>query len=435
MPLRELRQKREELQKEMVSWNTEHRGKALSEEDKAKWTGFIDQRQTIEDEIDRETILAEGERRDAKGEVDSGKVTDPKKEERDRKIEEPENRWPDFGEFLSAVHDAEDPSLRRDSRLEHRAISGTSEKVPSDGGFLVQNDFASELLKRMYEIGQIMDRTKKLPITKGNGTKINSIDETSRANGSRWGGIQAFWADEGGDFTKSKPKFKQLEIKLNKLTALVYATDEMLEDQSVLQTVISEGFAEEMSFKAEDAIINGTGTGQPLGILNSGSLISVAKETGQLANTVEVENLTNMWARCFARNRRNAAWFINQDIEPKLLTMGITFGTGGAPVYMPAGGISQAPFATILGRPVIPVEYMATIGTVGDIVLADLSQYVLGRKGGLRTASSIHVRFLNDEQVFRFVLRLDGQPIWNTALTPFKGTNTLSPFVALATRA
>lgn len=436
MPLRELRQKKEELQKEMVSWNTEHRGKALSEEDKAKWKGFIDQRQTIEDEIEREAILAEGERREAAQEVKIGQATDAEKEERDRKAKQSENRWEDFGEFMSAVHQhAATEGRTLDPRLELRAATGAAEKVPSDGGFLVQNDFASELLKRTYEVGQIVARTNPLSISKGNGTKINSIDETSRVNGSRWGGIQAFWADEADAMTGSKPKFKQLEFTLKKLTALVYATDELLEDQSVLQKVISEGFAEEMSFKIEDGIINGTGAGQLLGILTGGSLISVAKETGQLANTVQIENLTNMWSRCWARSRRNAVWLINQDIEPQLLTMGITFGTGGAPVYMPAGGISQAPFATILGRPVIPVEYMATLGTVGDIVLADLSQYILAKKGGLQTASSIHVRFLNNEQVFRFVMRLDGQPIWNTALTPFKGTNTLSPFVALAERA
>jgi HK97 family phage major capsid protein len=102
---------------------------------------------------------------------------------------------------------------------------------------------------------------------------------------------------------------------------------------------------------------------------------------------------------------------------------------------MPAGGMSGLPYATLFGRPVIPVEYCATLGTVGDIILADFNEYLLARKGGLQTASSIHFRFDYDETVFRFVLRLDGQPAWNAPLTPFKGSNTLSPFVALATRA
>jgi hypothetical protein len=45
------------------------------------------------------------------------------------------------------------------------------------------------------------------------------------------------------------------------------------------------------------------------------------------------------------------------------------------------------------------------------------------------------VAFLTDEEVFRWILRFDGQPIRNSALTPYKGTNTTSPFVTLATRA
>jgi HK97 family phage major capsid protein len=115
--------------------------------------------------------------------------------------------------------------------------------------------------------------------------------------------------------------------------------------------------------------------------------------------------------------------------------MGITIGTGGSPVYMPPGGASVAPYGTLFGRPVVPVEYCSTVGDVGDVVLADFSQYVTIDKGGMQSASSIHVRFLNDEQVLRFIYRVDGEPTWKSPLTPFKGSNTLSPFVTLAARA
>jgi hypothetical protein len=79
-------------------------------------------------------------------------------------------------------------------------------------------------------------------------------------------------------------------------------------------------------------------------------------------------------------------------------------------------------------------EYCATLGTVGDIQLLDLSQYFLIDKGGIRADSSMSVRFLYNERAFRWLYRCDGQPSWNSALTPLNGTNTLSPFVNLATR-
>ena len=137
-----------------------------------------------------------------------------------------------------------------------------------------------------------------------------------------------------------------------------------------------------------------------------------------------------MWNRVWSRSRNNAVWFINQEIEPYLYTLKI----GTTTVYVPAGGLSEKPYGTLFGRPVIPLEQCSALGEVGDIILADLNQYLLIDKGGINAQSSIHVRFLYDENVFRFIYRVDGQPIWNKPLTPYKGTATQSPFVALAKR-
>jgi len=186
----------------------------------------------------------------------------------------------------------------------------------------------------------------------------------------------------------------------------------------------------------DDAIINGTGAGQPLGVLNSGCLVTVSKEAGQPAATILAENVIKMWARMWSKSRKNAVWFINQDIEPQLYTMSLAVGTGGIPVYMPAGGLADAPYGRLMGRPVIPIEQCQTLGTLGDVILADLSQYMLADKGGIQAASSIHVRFVYDETTFRFVYRVDGQPVRASAITPYKGGagNSLSSFVVMETR-
>ncbi|GAB6174500.1 hypothetical protein JCM15765_39780 [Paradesulfitobacterium aromaticivorans] len=346
-----------------------------------------------------------------------------------------EKKFSTFGEQLRAVVEAAKPGGSIDSRLSIRAASGLNESVGSDGGFLVEEDFTKELLKRTYDTGILASKCNKIPLsTAANSMKINGIDETSRKNGSRWGGIQAYWEGEADALAGSKPKFRQMELNLRKLTGLCYATDELLSDASALEAVIMQGFSEEFGFKVDDAIINGSGAGMPQGILNSKALVTVSKEAGQAAGTINVQNVVNMWSRCWGRSRQNAAWYINQDIEPQLFTMSLAVGTGGIPVYMPASGVSGSPYSTLFGRPVIPLEQCETLGTLGDIILADFSQYLLIDKGGINAASSIHVRFLYDENVFRFIYRVDGQPVWNAPLQPFKGSNTLSPFVALATR-
>ena len=300
----------------------------------------------------------------------------------------------------------------------------------------MQTDFSTELLRNAFETGITASRVRRIPISaNSNGMTINAVDETSRADGSRFGGVQAYWLNEGGTATKSKPKFRQMELTLKKLIGLFYATDELLADATALGAVAQQAFAEEFGFKLDDAIVNGDGAGKPLGITQSNAVVSVAKETSQTASTIVYENIVKMYARLWGRSRANSVWLINQDILPQLMTMSLPVGTGGGPVYLPAGGASAAPFQTLFGRPLFEIEQCATLGTVGDIILTDLSQYLMIDKGGTQTATSIHVQFTTDEMVFRFILRVDGQPVWNSALTPFKGSNTLSPIITLATRA
>jgi HK97 family phage major capsid protein len=215
---------------------------------------------------------------------------------------------------------------------------------------------------------------------------------------------------------------------------LYYTTDELLQDVAALESIVSPYFTQEIQFQVENALIRGTGVGQPLGILNSPALISVAAQAGQAAATIVSQNIVNMWTRMWAKSRPNAVWFYNQDIEPQLFLMSLVVGLGGVPTYLPANGLSGQPYGTLMGRPCIPIEYCSTLGTIGDLILADMGEMLVADKGGIATASSTHVQFLTDQTCFRFVYRIDAQPLWAAALTPFQGTNTLSPFVALATR-
>jgi len=345
--------------------------------------------------------------------------------------------WKSNGEFLRSVALASNPGNQPDARL-YRAVSGMSEGIPSDGGFLVQQDFANELLKQAWGSGQVGKLCKKIQIS-GNSNSVvwPGIDETARTDGNRQGGVRAYWLEEAGEKTKSKPAFRKIELNLNKLIGLCYSSDELLSDAVLLERFIRDAFASEIGFKTDDAIINGNGTGMPLGILNGGSLITQDKVVGQAASTIVAENIFAMWSRLFASSRADAVWLINQNIEPQLHTMSIAAGTGGIPVYMPAGGMSGLPHSTLFGRPVLAIEQCQTLGTEGDIFLADFKNgYILAEKNGTEFQKSIHVRFIFDESVFRFVTRIDGCPVLASPITPYKGgaSYTQSHFVSLQTR-
>lgn len=343
-----------------------------------------------------------------------------------------------FGDQLKAIHAAATGQGTHPGLTEIKAAAqGAGEAIPADGGFLVQQDFVSAIELGMVTGGQILSRVRRIPVT-GNGLSFNVLAETDRATGSRWGSVRGYWVDEGDAPTASRPKFRKVELTLKKIAALGYASDELLEDAAAMTAIFTESFANELRFLVEDAVYEGDGAGKPAGFThaNNLSLVSVTKETNQAASTVVAQNVMKMRSRLFGPSRANSVWLINQDIEPQLQQMTLAVGTGGVPVYMPASGLSEDGFDRLYGRPVIPIEYASTLGTVGDIVLCDPSQYILIDKGGVRQATSMHVAFTTEEQAFRASLRVDGQSAWANVLTPFKGTgNTLSPWVALATRA
>ncbi|MBA7541325.1 hypothetical protein ES705_33636 [subsurface metagenome] len=117
------------------------------------------------------------------------------------------------------------------------------------------------------------------------------------------------------------------------------------------------------------------------------------------------------------------------------MRMFVPAGLAGVPVWLPPGGLITSPAGTLLGRPIEPIEQCSALGQVGDIIFADMSQYIIIEKaGGMQAASSIHVAFKTDEQAFRFVYRVDGQPLWNSGVLAADAVTTRSPYVALAIR-
>lgn len=339
-----------------------------------------------------------------------------------------------LGEFAQAVKAAA-TGQRYDERLK-AAATGHGIGVGADGGFAVPQEIASGIEREMFEVGSLLSRVDARNVT-GNSITYNVFDETSRADGSRQGGVLGYWVDEGTAPDATKIKLARMEMKLRKVAALGYMTEELEADAAALGGELQKSFADELIFQVENKIYRGAGAGSPLGFLSAPCLVSVAKETGQAAATINVTNLSKMWARMPAREKASAVWLVNVDCEPQLdrLALEYTAGTDGISALQPRF-VNYGPdgILTIKGRPVIPVEYAETVGTEGDIALVSLRRYRLIRKGGVQQSSSIHVRFTQGENTFRATYRVDGQPVPRSAITPFKGSNTLSPFVVLATR-
>lgn len=326
-----------------------------------------------------------------------------------------------------------------DPRLLASAPSGANVGVGSDGGFFVGKDFATDLEKAVDGQAALAPRCSETPIgPNSDGLEVVTIDETSRATGSRWGGVRVYRRGEAETVAASRPKFGKWEARLEDLMGIAYVTERALQDAPAIASVFAEAFAEEAAFVLDDEIFRGNGVGQCLGVFPgdaaAGPSIAVAKESGQLSDTIVAENILAMWARVAPKSQTRGVWFVNNECFPQLQQMQIGTGASGQLVYMPPGGLSVAPHGTIYGRPVIPIEQASALGDVGDISFLDLTQYKLIRKGGVKQDESIHVRFLYNERAFRWVWRVNGAPKPKAPITPYKGSKTLSPFVTLAAR-
>lgn len=431
----ELQSELAEIDAKIKAFETLHKDKDPTAEEVAEYKGLVDKMEATIDQMKLQDRATAAKATAAEPEV-------PKVSLEIHNVAD-EAKY-SFGEFLQDVAYATRTQMRSvPRRLEmhqkrnvQAAASGLNEGLPAEGGFLVGTDFIGGLIQRVYDNAAIAGRCQKVTISgASNSMKMNGVNETSRAAGSRYGGVLGYWIAEAGSPTASKPAFRQIELMLKKLGVLAYATDELIADAAALESIVSACVVGELDFMLQDSIINGNGAGKPLGILSSPCLVTVTKETGQEADTVVFQNISKMWARMWAPSRGNSVWLINQELETQLDQLALPVGTGGVPAYMPPGGLADSPYGRLKGRPVIPIEQAAAIGDAGDIILADFSQYLLADKGGVQAASSMHVNFATDEMVYRFIYRVDGQPTWNSALTPFKGTSsTLSPFVTLGAR-
>lgn len=316
------------------------------------------------------------------------------------------------------------------------AGAGLQENVDSEGGFLIPTEQRQEILTVGIEKADLMSKVTPIPMS-SNMVKINYIKDTDRSSGLIHGGVRFYYVAEEGTTTATKPALGQITLSLNKLFGLAYATSELIEDSPVtIGPWLSQVFADAFPYQMDYDILNGSGTGMPEGILNSAALISQTAETDQEATTIVAENILNMYSRMPSANRRNAIWLANEDTFMQLATMTIDVGTGGVPVYLPANGLANQPFDTLMGKQIIFTEHCQTLGTVGDIYFIDPTQYLLGTRsgGGLRADQSIHLKFETDETAFRFIYRVDGRSWWPSAVTPRISSVTLSPFIALATR-
>lgn len=420
----------------------------ITADDAKELDGILDECQTLQADIDRERRL--------EATLASTTVPASRRQTEPTRPAEPQNRdvprvtapiqtreeramwgWRNSREYARAVRDAA-VGGSVDPRLINAPTTYGSEAVGPDGGFAAPPAVSETIYSAMFAEQSPLGMADSMPTERGQ--VVVPVDEDPAWGNSS--GIRVYSRAEAAAYTQSKPALREWRCDINSVYAFVPLTDELLSDAPMLTNFLEKKSAEKINFYLQDKMINGTGVGEMLGILASPALVTVAAEGSQAADTILQANILKMWARCPAPARSAAVWYMNQDCEPQIFALGqpITNAAGsqvygGAPMFLPPGGMVTAPSGTLMGRPLVPTEACKTIGDVGDIILAWPKGYGMPYKsGGIKSDVSMHLYFDTGHTAFRWTIRVGGQPWLSTPITRKNGSNTLSHFVALAAR-
>ncbi len=329
------------------------------------------------------------------------------------------SEFSDFEDLLKALKGNRDPRLKS----LHTGEGGS-------GGFLLPEQFEQILIDGAIENEIVRPRARVYGLGKGKGNSLKIpayADDDHNASGIF--GVEAKWTGEEAQKDETDPKFRALEMKVNKLVCFTKSSDELLEDSGIpLTDTIGRAFIESIGFYSDLAYLRGTGSGQPLGVLNSNALITVDGETDQDASTIVYENIVNMFAKLMPASFKTAVWVASISTIPQLLKLGIKIGTAGVLVNVLK---EESGRFFMLGKEILFTEKVPALGSAGCIGLYDFSKYAILMKQAIKLESSIHPDFRTDKTNWRSILRVDGQPILNSELTCLDGTTTVSPFVTL----
>ena len=312
-------------------------------------------------------------------------------------------KFVNLGDFAQQVR-----TSKFDTQSKRSVSVFASSNIAGDGGYSVPTEFLDQIFMRYYNA--LLPYCQVIPASSGN-ISIPTDETTPWASS----GIIAEWDDEGGVADQKKPILSLSEHTLRKLRVLIPATEELVSDSRAFDAWIPKAMNRAVTWKINDAIINGIGAARPLGIMNSGARIEVAKVTSQQAGTIQEGNILAMLERSL--DPLASVWVINPGCYGQVSNL-TSFDSG---------------MGRLAGLPVIATDACSQLGQAGDIILADLSGYRVVSKGAA-FANSAHLWFDQDMHAFKLTVRIDGQPILRAPTTPPNSGTTRSHFVSLAER-
>ena len=317
------------------------------------------------------------------------------------------------GEYLVAVYRAGTDG-HRDPRLMINAVSTFGgEGVGADGAYALPPQFVANITNAVMPAESFLNALR--PIQTNSSTLVVPTNEKAPWSAT---GITSAKTAEGAAITQSKPGLNEVRVTLYKAASLVSVSEEALSDIPFLASWVMDQMGQHLRYQLEDWVINGTGTGEPLGVINAASTVAIS-DAASTASTFGAVDIQSMEAALAPGS--GAFYLCNPTAFPALASM--STGTGGVMLMQP--DMSVAPKQTLLGRPLYKAEVCPVLDTTGDVMLIQPSGFVFATKSnGVQTASTIGFAFDQDLQSFRATLRAGFAPLLSAKVARAKSASS-----------
>jgi HK97 family phage major capsid protein len=324
------------------------------------------------------------------------------------------DEFKDFGEFIYSVR--YNPA---DRRLEYRE---QSMGVGAEGGFMVPKQFRETLMSVDVQAPIIRPRATVIPAGDPPDAEISmpALDQSAAEN--MFGGVEVSWIGEGQTKPETDAKFKEIKLTPNEVAAYITVTDKLLRNWQAAGTVLA-GLLRNAMIAAEDyQFLRGNGVSKPQGIIGAACEIAYNRAG---ASAIAFADVVGMLAR--ARGEAGLVWIASRTTIPQLANIRDT-GNNNLFIMNATAGVP----ASLMGIPLIFNERSPALGSKGDLILADLSYYLIKDGSGPFVSASEHVYFRNNKTVIKAFWNVDGKP-WLLNPIPLEGSvaNTVSPVVTL----
>lgn len=307
----------------------------------------------------------------------------------------------------------------------------TKDKI-EEKNILETEEYRNAFLKRLQ--GKELNDIEKRAMTTAEGsvgaaiptTTLNRIEENLRQTSALYNLIDvlnipgylaipkedtvndASWVAENAASTDVDDKLGSVNFAAYKLIRTISITAEVSRMTiTAFETWIVKKLTERMAIAIENAILNGTGEGQPKGILKE----TIKTIESKAAGVIAYADICNMMANLKAGYKRGSAFVVNtQTLWNDLAT--ITVGDQLVFVPDPTGEYA----GRIFGKPVIEDEYIPE----GNILYGLFSKYTMNWNQPIGVTSDDSTEFRSGNRVYRGMALVDGKTVNTEAFVLLK---------------